>query len=275
MAQNIVAKTAELSDREFAQFQSMLYNISGISLATSKKTLVISRLSKRLRECELSSFGEYLKLLDRSDHRHELQTAVDLLTTNETYFFREPNHFTFLKTLAEKSKSSGTDNYRVWSAACSSGQEPYSIAMVLESCLGNRPWEILASDISTQVIDKAKKALYPIAQADNIPKEFLLKYCLKGVGSQAGTFLIDRMLRDRIQFFHGNLNTQLPKLGQFDVIFLRNVMIYFDTETKRQVVSRLETLLKPGGHLLIGHSETLNGINDRLKMLAPSIFRKP
>jgi chemotaxis protein methyltransferase CheR len=275
MLQNQTGRAADISDREFARFQSMLYDIAGISLADSKKTLVVSRLSKRLREYQLGNFSDYLKLIDSNEHPHELQTAVDLLTTNETYFFREQNHFTFLKEHAEKSRNSGADNFRVWSAACSSGQEPYSIAMVLDSVLGNSSWEIQASDISTQVLDKARLGLYPIAQADNISNDYLMKYCLKGVGSQLGTFAVDRKLRDRVRYFHGNLNTATPKIGLFDVIFLRNVMIYFDVNTKRQVVARLQAHLKSGGYLLIGHSESLNGINDHLKMVAPSIFRKP
>ncbi|MEY4640296.1 MAG: hypothetical protein RLZZ227_290 [Pseudomonadota bacterium] len=267
--------SSELSDREFARFQSMLFDITGISLASSKKSLVVGRLGKRLREYQLSSFGEYLSLLDRPDHRHEVQTAVDLLTTNETYFFREPNHFQFLKSQAEASKARAADNYRVWSAACSSGQEPYSIAMVLDSVLGTRPWEIMASDISTQMLEKAHKGQYPLAQADNIPDDYLNRYCLNGVGSMAGTFLVERSLRDRVQFFHGNLNTDAPRIGQFDVIVLRNVMIYFNSDTKRQVIGRLQKLVKPGGYLVVGHSETLNGISSELKMIAPSIYRKP
>lgn len=132
----------------------------------------------------------------------------------------------------------------------------------------------MASDISTQVLAKAQQALYPIAQIENIPQAYLSRFCLKGTGSQAGLFLIERGLREG-QFFHANLNTALPRVGEFDVIFLRNVMIYFDTETKRQVVRRLLAMLKRGGYFLIGHSESLNGINDELQLVAPSIFANP
>lgn len=264
----------ELSDREFAQFQSMLYDIAGISLSGAKKSLVAGRLAKRLREYQLSNFSQYLALLAQKEYRHEIQTAIDLLTTNETYFFREPNHFSFLKTLLQ-AQSRGAGSFRVWSAASSSGQEPYSIAMVLQECLVGRNWEVLASDISTRVLDTARVAQYPIAQADNIARHYLTDYCLKGIGSQAGTFIVDRLLRDKVQFFHCNLNTKLPDVGLFDIIFLRNVMIYFDADTKRQVVKRLQAVLKPGGFLFIGHSESLQGINSELKMIVPAVFQKP
>lgn len=265
---------AEINENEFAQFQKMLYGIAGISLSASKKPLVVSRLSKRLREHQLSSYTEYLKLLDSGAHPNELQTAIDLLTTNETYFFREPNHFQFLRSHLAGVKLNGAGSpFRVWSAASSSGQEAFTIAMVLADCLGTRPWEVMGSDISTQVLAKAKQALYPIEQAEHIPKELLGRYCLKGVGAQAGMFLMARELRDRVSFQFANLNTDLPRLGEFDVVFLRNVMIYFDVDTKRAVVQRLKQHIKPGGYLLIGHSETLNGINSDLKMIAPSIYR--
>lgn len=265
--------TPDISEHEFSQFQRMLYDIAGISLSSAKKPLVVSRLSKRLREYRLGSFTEYLTLLGQQEFQHEVQTAVDLLTTNETYFFREPNHFVFLKQQVNQAQA--VRPFRVWSAACSSGQEPYSIAMVLQDCLGQGAWEVLASDISTQVLNKAQVGKYPIAQAENIAPEYLSRFCLKGIGSQAGTFLIDKPLRERVQFFHCNLNAGLPGIGPFDIIFLRNVMIYFDVETKRKVIARLLGLLRPGGYLFIGHSESLHGITSDMKMIKPAIFRKP
>ncbi len=265
----------EISEYEFSRFQKMLYDIAGISLSSAKKPLVVSRLSKRLREYRLDSFGDYLKLLELRDFQHEVQTAVDLLTTNETYFFREPNHFVFLKEQAEQARRAGSEPFRVWSAACSSGQEPYSIAMVLQDCLGQGNWEVMASDISTLILEKAKAGKYPIAQAENIAPEYLSRFCLKGIGSQAGTFLMDKTLRDRVAFFHCNLNAALPRIGLFNIIFLRNVMIYFDVETKQKVVSKLLSLLRPGGYLFIGHSESLHGISKEMEMVRPAIFRKP
>jgi chemotaxis protein methyltransferase CheR len=265
---------ATLSDREFHQFSDMIYRIAGISLSPAKKPLVSSRLSKRLHEHRLSSYGEYFQVLSGGKNPDEIQIAVDLLTTNETYFFREPKHFDYLRDKILPQHPAGRA-LRVWSAASSSGQEAYSIAMTLADQLGSQPWEIVASDISTRVLEKARTGQYPLEQAKHIPQNHLNDYCLKGIGSQSGTFLIERNLRSRVDFKQVNLNTTLPKLGEFDVVFLRNVMIYFDVETKRQVVNRITSQLKSGGYLLIGHSESLNGVVDNLKMVQPSVYRKP
>lgn len=263
-----------LSDQEFKQFQSMIYDIAGISMSPAKKPLVSGRLAKRVKHHGFPSYGDYFRALMKDESRSELQVAVDLLTTNETYFFREPKHFDFLRNHILPQHLPGKA-FRVWSAASSSGQEAYSIAMTLADCLGDKPWEVVASDISTRVLEKARGGHYPMDQAEDIPQSMLTSYCLKGIGSQAGTFLVERRLRNRVSFMQVNLNLKLPKLGEFDVIFLRNVMIYFDTETKRQVVRRIMELLKPGGYLLIGHSESLNGVVDELKTVMPSIYRKP
>lgn len=272
MVQALGINNCEITDSEYARVRTLLHGITGISLGDSKKTLVVSRLTRRLSEYKLRNFTEYLSLLDDANHRQELQTAVDLLTTNETYFFRETNHFTFLQNLAAAHQ--GSQTYRVWSAACSYGQEAYSIAMVLQAHLGGRPWEVLASDISKRAIEGAGPGQYPIAQADKIPPEYLSRFCLKGVGKQHGTFIIDPELARNVHFFQGNLIGETPNIGQFDVIFLRNVMIYFDNDTKRKVIDNLLSSLKRGGHLLIGHSESLNGLTTAFKMVSPSLYRK-
>lgn len=263
-----------LLDSEFAQFQGLLYRLAGISLSPAKKALVCGRLAKRIKHHRLDSYGDYFQLLTSGREPQELQIAIDLLTTNETYFFREPKHFEFLRSRVLPARRPGSA-FRIWSAACSSGEEPYSIAMLLADCLHEAPWEIVASDISTRVLERARNGHYAMERAEHIPQEYLRAFCLKGVGRQEGTFMIDKRLRSKVDFRQVNLNEQLPRLGEFDVIFLRNVMIYFDVETKRKVVQRLMAALKPGGHLLIGHSESLNGVNDDLQVVAPSIYRKP
>ncbi|MYM69117.1 methyltransferase domain-containing protein [Pseudoduganella sp. FT55W] len=266
---------AMITDREFMQFQRFIYDAAGITMANGKQALVSGRLAKRLAHYQLDSYGDYLKLLESRAQPAELQVAVDLLTTNETYFFREPKHFALLRELAQESASKNRA-LRVWSAASSSGEEPYSIAMVLAETMGDdAPWEVLGTDISTRVLECARRGHYPMERASQMPQNYLKRYCLKGQGSEAGTLLIERSLRQRVQFQHLNLNAPLPKVGTFDVIFLRNVMIYFNLETKRQVVARLLSQLRPGGYFLIGHSETLNDINDKLITVAPSIYRKP
>ena len=215
-----------------------------------------------------------MQLLDSGANPEEMQMAVDLLTTNETYFFREPKHFQFLQEQIIPQRTA-TRKFRVWSAASSSGQEPYSIAMTLANELPHDSWNLVASDISMQVLDKARVGHYPLEQAQHIPSGYLKKYCRKGIGSQAGTFLINRQLRDRVDFMQVNLNAELPQIGEFDLVFLRNVMIYFELKTKQQVLHRIIRLIRPGGYLFIGHSESLHGIIDDLTPIAPSVYRKP
>ncbi|MQA42048.1 CheR family methyltransferase [Rugamonas aquatica] len=263
-----------ITEREFTQFQRFIYEAAGIFMANGKQALVSGRLAKRLAHYQLESYGDYLRLLESRAQPAELQVAVDLLTTNETYFFREPKHFALLRDLATEARER-RQTMRVWSAASSSGEETYSIAMVMADVLGDAAWEVLGTDISTRVLERARCGHYPMERANQMPQAYLKRFCLKGQGSEAGTMLIERALRQRVQFRHLNLNEPLPKLGSFDVIFLRNVMIYFNLETKRQVVARLLAQLRPGGYFLIGHSETLNDINDTVTAVAPSIYRKP
>lgn len=263
-----------LSDQEFNQFRELIHRIAGISMSSAKKPLVTSRLARRIKHYQLASYGEYFSLITSADGKDELQQAVDSLTTNETHFFREPKHFDFLRqrVISERQVGRGV---RVWSAACSSGEEPYSIAMVLDELLGKEPWEVVASDISTRVLEKARSGLYPMERQPEIPKAYLTRYCLKGVDEHEGTLLIEKSLRERVRFVAHNLTQAPPRMEPFDVIFLRNVMIYFDQETKCQVVSRLLTLLRPGGFFLVGHSESLNGVTDELRGVLPAIYVKP
>jgi len=263
-----------ITDTEFSHFQRFIYEAAGITLSSAKKALVSGRLAKRLQACELSSYTDYFKLLSSGESPAEVQTAVDLLTTNETYFFRESKHFELLQQVAARPRPGGQP-FRIWSAACSTGEEPYSMAMVLAENLGNAAWEVMASDISTRVLDRARAAHFPMERARLIPPAYLKRYCLRGIDTQQGTLLVDRGLRSRVSFMQVNLNTDLPRLASFDMIFLRNVMIYFNGDTKRQVIARIVSVLKPGGHLCIGHSESLNDISTALVQLAPSIYRKP
>jgi chemotaxis protein methyltransferase CheR len=266
---------AALSDAEFARFQRFIFEAAGITLAASKKPLVSGRLAKRVAQHGCASYGEYLDLItERRKPTPETQVAIDLLTTNETYFFREEKHFDLLRetALAARAQRQGL---RVWSAACSSGEEVYSMAMVLDDCLGPKAaWEVLGTDISSRVLQRARTGHYVVERTRHIPEAYLRKYCLRGTGTQQGTLLVDRSLRQRVRFEQVNLNDTLPKLGAFDVVFLRNVMIYFSADTKRQVVARVLGPLKPGGLFCIGHSESLNDLGAPVQLVAPSVFRK-
>lgn len=269
--------TYDITDREFGQFQRFIYEAAGISLSSGKKNLVGGRLAKRLRQYRLANYGDYMALLASGDAPAEAQIAVDLLTTNETYFFREPKHFDSLRNLALATRDAAPRSppFRVWSAASSTGEEAYSIAMVLADSLAGGHWDVTGSDISMQVLQKARAGHYPLERTTHIPHEYLRRFCLKGIDAQQGSLLMERELRRRVQFMQVNLNMPLPQLGQFDVIFLRNVMIYFNEETRRQVVDRVLSQLKSGGHFFIGHSESLHGITDAVHQLTPAIYRKP
>jgi len=271
-----MAEPSPITHEEFTLFRRLIYKIAGISLSDAKKVLLVGRLARRLQVYELTSFSQYYRMLADGQHPDEVQTMVDLLTTNETYFFREPKHFEFLRDeIIARRSSPGT--FRVWSAASSSGEEIYTLTMVLADSLGNAPWEVLGSDISTRVLEKAATGHYSLARTEGIPPGFLQKYCLKGIRSQAGTFKIIPELRKRTRFQQINLTLPIPTdIGEFDVIFLRNVMIYFDAETKTKVVNHLLPRLKRGGHLIIGHSESLTGLDiGPLTAVRPTIYRKP
>lgn len=264
-----------ISDREFELFRHFIFERAGITLSAPKKALVGSRLAKRLAHYGLGSYGDYFNLLGSGAAGEETQLAIDLLTTNETYFFREADHFELLRKLAEAADARG-QGLRVWSAACSSGEEVYSIAMTLADTLGEQgPWEVLGSDISLSVLAKAQRGHYPIERARLVPKSLLHRYCLKGTGPHEGTLLVSKSLRQRVQFTQVNLSASLPHMGQFDLVFLRNVMIYFSKETKRKVIARIVSTLRPNGLLVIGHSESLHDIAGDLEVVAPSIYRKP
>jgi len=262
-----------ISKSEYTSFKDFIYARSGIDLGNDKHSLVTSRLGKRLRHYSFSTFREYFTFLESPTNSDEQQVAIDLLTTNETYFFREPKHFTFLEKnfLPTWNKAKGL---RIWSAASSSGEEAYSIAMLLDDMLGERTWEVFGSDISIRVLQKAQQGLYLLHRIDGIPKEYLRKYCLKGTGEHEGSLLVERRLRDRVSFSQVNLTEPLGEVGEFEIIFLRNVLIYFDTPTKKYIIKQLVEKLRPGGYLFVGHSESLKGIHDELESVVPAVYRK-
>ncbi len=267
-------QVAEISDREFRLFSELMHERIGVFLSPAKKDLVRGRLLRRLRHYGLTSFKKYFDIATDKQNSQEMQILVDLLTTNETYFFREEKHFDFLRnTVITKIERSAA--LSVWSAASSSGEEAYSLAMLLADNL--RPphkWTILGTDVNSQVVEHAQRAHYPLDSAEKIPNEYLQRYCLKGVGDYDGMLTIDETLRRRVQFKTMNLNGAWSGIGKFDLIFLRNVMIYFDVLTKRRLVERMFQTLKPGGYFFVGHSESLHGINERFTPVQPSIYRR-
>lgn len=263
-----------LQQHEFAWIRDFLYKRAGIVLNDNKQAMVVGRLEKRLRHHGLDSYTEYFRLFGRPGFENETTMAIDLLTTNETYFFREPKHFDFLTQHVLPQHSPGR-TFRAWSAASSSGEEAYTLAMLLADRSRFGQWEIVGTDISNRILEKARRGLYPSHGAEKIPPALLKKYCLKGTGDFDGYFLIDPALRKHVKFIYANLIGNLPNLEMFDVIFLRNVMIYFDMETKQRLLERITKYLLSGGYFFVSHSESLNGMKTDLQIITPSIYRKP
>lgn len=264
---------AQITDREFRDLRAWIRSRAGIHLSDQKKALVSGRLAARMRHYGLARYADYFRLLCDAVHPDEPQVAIDLLTTNETHFFREPAHFDFLRE--HIAAAGGAHTLRAWSAACSSGEEAYSIAITLAAALPAGSWEVFGSDLSRRVLERARAAQYPLARARTIPPRLLKDHCLRGTGRHEGTFIVAPGVAQRVRFAQVNLNGPLPHLGEFDVIFLRNVMIYFDGATKQQVVERVCGCLRPGGYLLIGHSESLATLRTPLKPVRPSVYRLP
>ncbi|WP_225409944.1 CheR family methyltransferase [Stigmatella hybrida] len=269
-----------LSEREFGGFQRLLYREAGIWLSPAKKALVVGRLARRLRELKSPSFSAYLRRAETDDL--ERVRLLDALCTHETHFFREPRHFEFLEREVlprwRAQKTAGSDEprrVRVWSAGCSTGEEPFSLAMVLRHHLpASEGWEIdiLATDLSTRILEQARQARFPVKKAQEIPKHYLRAFMLRGVGSQEAWMKADAELRGLVRFHRVNLNDGHGVVGRFDIIFCRNVLIYFDQTSRAQAVERLLSHLSPSGLLFLGHSESLVGLGARMRAVMPTVY---
>lgn len=269
-----------LSEQEFALLQALIREEAGIFLHPSKRELVLARLGRRLRELGLQSFRQYYKQIVGGDEAERIR-MLDCICTNETHFFREPAHFEFLRRCVEEwtaraSRGEMAPRVRVWSAACSTGEEPYSLAIALRKSFSDKSgWgvEILATDLSTRALDLAGAAVFPIAKAAEIPLDDLKAFMLKGRGSQEGKMKVSAGIRSMVQFRRLNLNDQAyPVTGLFDMIFCRNVLIYFDAITKAAVIRRLVRHLAPHGYLFLGHSESVLGMADLVRSVGPTVY---
>ncbi len=275
-----------LSESEFRRFREFIYRQCGINLSPGKKTMLSIRLNKRLRALGMTSFGKYFDYVaGREGRREELAQMINVVSTNKTDFFREQKHFDYLAkkalpALFESWKGASSRGLNLWSAGCSSGEEPYTLAMVLEEFFEKRTsrgYSLLATDISTRVLGIAQKAIYPEDSIQPIPAGLRRKYLMRGNGTQSGFCRVVPELRKRVDFQRLNLiegrNFAIRK--EMDVIFCRNVIIYFDRETQTRLFGKFYDQLAPGGYMFIGHSETLNGINDRFVPVTVAVYRKP
>ena len=271
-----------ITDHEFGLFQKLIYRQAGIQLTGQKKALLEARLTRRLKELNLGSFTAYYRHLINDIHGAEMVQMLDRIATNETHFFREPKQFEFLQQqilprwLAEAASGLRPRRIRVWSAGCSTGEEAYSLGMVLSEGLPPLDgWqiEIFASDISSKVLSSASRGVWPIEKAAEIPDHLLKRHMLKGFGNQAGKMKAGEELRRLIHFERLNLNDDFyPLRGHFDLIFCRNVLIYFDLDSKTRVIHRLLDHLMPDGYLFVGHAESLTSVTERATYVMPTIY---
>jgi len=266
-----------LTGREFDQFRRLAYEKFGLDLRNAKEQLVSARLGKKIRELRFRSYQEYYRHVLEDQTGEALAALIDALTTNHTSFFREAAHFDFLRqTILPALRD--RPRITIWSAACSSGEEPYTIAFSAIEELGERAFGqlgILATDISRRVLASAEKGVYPAARFETMPALQQRRYLLRGQDRWKGWYQVKPEVRRLVEFRRLNLMENFAHLGPFPVIFCRNVMIYFDKPTQQELVQRLAGRLEPGGYLLIGHAESLNAIEHPLCYLKPAVYRKP
>ena len=271
-----------LSDAAHRTLSELVYRHSRIRVGTEKQPMLANRLRRRLTELGLASFDDYCDLLRSHRDPEEIEHLIDFVSTNHTFFFREADHFEFLRDriLPEFSRTLAARDIplRLWSAACSTGEEPYSMAMIVSEHLRQHPglpWQLEASDISRRALQRAETAIYPEESSAQIPADLLKRHFQQGIGSQAGRIRVKRDLRQRVRFHRINLfQPEYPVSQDQHVILCRNVMIYFDAESRIEVVRHLTRHLAPGGYLLVGHSESLLGIPHELESIQHGIYRR-
>ncbi|MBN1534221.1 MAG: protein-glutamate O-methyltransferase CheR [Spirochaetes bacterium] len=268
----------ELREEDFLHFKNVIFQETGIKLSDMKKALVQSRLLKRLRELKLDDYNEYSHYLDEN-YQDEVINLINCITTNKTDFFREPAHFDILRErVLPEFDSKKKDSLKVWSAGCSTGEEPYTLAItILEYYRGKQmpDVKILASDIDTQVLAKGIEGIYRAESVDSMDMTLLKRYFLRGKGANEGCYRTNDILKRVIYFRRLNLQQETyPMKGLFDVIFCRNVIIYFDFNTRKALMEKFYRYLHDGGYLFLGHSETLSGLTDHFQYLGNTVYKK-
>lgn len=266
-----------LTPDQFDTIRKLIHRITGIAIAPGKESMVQGRLLKRIRELGLSGFDAYLEYVEHDRTGHELSAMVDALTTNKTSFFREPQHFDFLRESVFPELEARGGPIRFWSAGCSSGQEPYTLAMVAREALPTcdiLDVKILATDISVRMLRVAREALYRESALDDVPHSYRTRYFRRESRGDEVMYRVADEVRRMVRLARLNLLDPWPMKGPFDVILCRNVMIYFDRFTQQRLIERFHGLLAPGGYLLVGHSESLSSLSHPFHYVRPAIYRK-
>lgn len=270
--------SAQMTDNEFGRLSTYIFEQSGIKMPPVKKIMLQSRLQKRLRELGITSFKEYIEyVFSEAGQKNEIIHMLDVVSTNKTDFFREPVHFDFLKSnVLNAFGSNGT--FKVWSAGCSSGEEPYTIAITLNEYKGKNPafdYNIIGTDLSTQILEKAVTAVYKEERIVNIPIDLKRKYFLRSKDKTKQSVRVVKELRNKVNYKRLNFMDNVYNINDtFDVIFCRNVLIYFSRETQQSVIQKLCQHLKKDGYLFIGHSESIMGMDVPLIQIKPTIFKR-
>jgi chemotaxis protein methyltransferase CheR len=270
------------TDSDYYRLSKLAHKHAGINFMEAKRELVYGRLQKRVRLHKMKSFKQYCDYLEADDSSDEMKHFINAITTNVTSFFRECHHFEFLQNtilpeILHENKNAVKHTLRVWSAGCSSGKEPYSIAMVLrESIPDIDSWDarILATDLDSEILSVAKQGVYPVDQLDGVSPERRKRWFKRGQGANANTVRVDAAVRDLVHFKQLNLINHWPIKGLFDCVFYRNVAIYFSRESQIQIVDRIANHIKSDGYLIVGHSESLFGVSKRFESIGHTIYRK-
>lgn len=268
---------AGLDHKTFRQFAELIYREAGIHLAEHKHSLVSARLGKRMRALKISDYDEYYAYVQNDVSQAELSALLDAISTNVTYFYREPDHFETLASVVRRWQQEGQRRFRLWCAAASTGEEPYTIALTLAETLDElRDVKILATDISTSVLGIAKKGAYDVKKLEKISRKRVDKYFTPAGGAGGSrTYRVSHPIRNMVHFAWLNLSSPpFPMKGPLDVIFCRNVMIYFDKEVRQRLTNEMYRLLRPGGYLMVGHAESLSGLASHFKPVRPSVYIK-
>lgn len=267
-----------VSQSEFTEIRDLAYKTFGLDLKQGKEALVTARLSKRLASLGLGTIGEYLEVLRQDRTGGELASLIDALATNYTSFQREPQHFELLRSKILPGIAAAAGRTGIWSAGCSTGEEPYTILMHAADVLGEQNLgrlRLLATDISNKALAKARAGVYTLDKLNDIAPEWRKRFLQRGVGELSGSFRIRPQLASHVEFRRLNLMEPFDNAGTFRVIFCRNVMIYFDKQTQERLVRKFTAQLEPGGWLLIGHSEGLMGVRNELEYVMPAVYRRP
>ena len=270
-----------LNDSEFGRFRQIIEREIGIHLSEAKRPLIVSRLTRRLRQLHLSTFSDYLDLM-AEDNGHERSVMLDAICTNETSFFREPRHFELLRnTIVPQWRAAALAGkrprrLRIWSAACSTGEEPYSLAMLLIDELGTTEWDLRidATDVSGRALEQARRGVWAVQKSSPIPEPYLRRFMLRGTRGRAGTFQAGHDVRAILRFGRLNLVDERYPMAEYDAVLCRNVLIYFSAALRANVVRRLISHVAPGGYFFVGHAETLAGVTDSVRAVIPTVYAR-